>query len=371
MFFALENQIKKDLMRVKQTILVVFGGKSSEHDISLLSARGVIGNLPAEKYEIRMMGIDREGRSYAYDGPLELLDGDRWLTEGHVVPAVISPSTAHHGMILLPEDGRAEIVRIDAVFPILHGRNGEDGTIQGLLDLSGIPYVGCGTAASAVCMDKELERSMADRAGIPQARWMSLKRRDFDRDPDRILRTAPDELGFPIFVKPARAGSSIGISRAENTAQLREAVLRAFEEDEKILLEETVDGLEVECAVLGNEEPVASVVGRIALSGELYDFEDKYVSNTSELKIPADIDDTLSTRVRELAVRAFKAFGCMGLSRVDFFIRRGDNAVLLNEPNTMPGFTPISMYPKLFEACGVPYGELLSRLIDLAMEMKR
>lgn len=364
------NQTEKDLIRLKQTILVVFGGKSSEHDISLISARGVIGNLPAGKYEVRMMGIARDGRSYAYDGPLELLEGDRWLTQGHVTPAVLSPDPGHHGMILLPEDGRAEIVRLDVVFPVLHGRNGEDGTIQGLLDLSGIPYVGCGTAASAVCMDKEIERSVADSAGIPQARWKSLTRHAYDRDPDLILREAPDELGFPIFVKPARAGSSIGISKAEDTAGLREAVLTAFAQDDKIILEETVEGLEVECAVLGNEEPVASVVGRIALSGELYDFEDKYVSNTSELKIPADIEDVLSTQVRELAVKAFKAFGCTGLSRVDFFIRKGDNAVLLNEPNTMPGFTPISMYPKLFEACGIPYSELLSRLIELAMENK-
>lgn len=352
---------------MKKTVLVVFGGVSSEHDISLISARGVIGNLDTEQYNLMMMGITREGKSYLYDGPLDLLDGDAWAQSAHITPAVISPSTEHHGVIRLNGD-RAEILPVDVVFPVLHGKNGEDGTIQGLLDLSGIPYVRCGTAASAVCMDKEIERSMADNAGIPQARWMSLKRHDYDRDPDYILSEAPDELGFPIFVKPARAGSSVGVSKAENTAQLREAVTEAFREDDKIILEETVEGLEVECAVLGNEEPVASVVGRIALSGELYDFEDKYVSNTSELKIPADIDDALSTQVRAMAVRAFKAFGCTGLSRVDFFIRRGDNAVLLNEPNTMPGFTPISMYPKLFACCGVPYSELLTRLIELAFD---
>lgn len=352
---------------MKKTVLVVFGGVSSEHDISLISARGVIGNLDTEQYNLMMMGITREGKSYLYDGPLDLLDGDAWAQSAHITPAVISPSTEHHGVIRLNGD-RAEILPVDVVFPVLHGKNGEDGTIQGLLDLSGIPYVGCGTAASAVCMDKEIERSMADNAGIPQARWMSLKRHDYDRDPDYILSEAPDELGFPIFVKPARAGSSVGVSKAENTAQLREAVTEAFREDDKIILEETVEGLEVECAVLGNEEPVASVVGRIALSGELYDFEDKYVSNTSELKIPADIDDALSAQVRAMAVKAFKAFGCTGLSRVDFFIRRGDNAVLLNEPNTMPGFTPISMYPKLFACCGVPYSELLTRLIELAFD---
>lgn len=352
---------------MKKTVLVVFGGVSSEHEISLISARGVIGNLDPQLYDVRLMGITRDGKSYLYDGPVELLEGDQWAQSGYIAPAVISPSTEHHGVLKLA-DGRAEVLHVDVVFPVLHGKNGEDGTIQGLLDLSGIPYVGCGTAASAVCMDKEFERSMADSAGIPQAKWMSLKRCDYDRDPDYILSEAPDELGFPIFVKPARAGSSVGVSRAENTAELREAVRVAFREDDKIVLEEMVDGLEVECAVLGNEDPVASVVGRIALSGELYDFEDKYVSNTSELKIPADIDDTLSTQVRAMAVRAFKAFGCTGLSRVDFFIRRSDNAVLLNEPNTMPGFTPISMYPKLFDCCGVPYGALLTRLINLAFE---
>lgn len=352
---------------MKKTVLVVFGGVSSEHEISLISARGVIGNMDPQRYDIRMMGITRDGKSYLYDGPVDLLEGDRWMQHESITPAVISPSTAHHGVLKLA-DGRAEVVHVDVVFPVLHGKNGEDGTIQGLLDLSGIPYVGCGTAASAVCMDKELERSMADSAGIPQAKWMSLTRYDYDHDPEAILDEAPARLGYPVFVKPARAGSSVGISKAATREELRGAVDKAFREDDKIILEETVDGLEVECAVLGNEEPVASVVGRIALSGELYDFEDKYVSNTSELKIPADIDDTLSTQVREMAVKAFQAFGCTGLSRVDFFIRRGDNAVLLNEPNTLPGFTPISMYPKLFECCGVPYGELITRLIELACE---
>lgn len=351
----------------KKKVLVVFGGVSSEHDISLISARSVIGNIETDQYDILMMGITRDGKSYLFDGPVDLLDGDRWAQSEYITPAVISPSTEHHGVLKLT-GGKAEVLRVDVVFPVLHGKNGEDGTIQGLLDLSGIPYVGCGTAASAVCMDKEIERSMADNAGIPQARWMSLTRHDYDCDPEYILSEAPDALGFPIFVKPARAGSSVGVSRAENTAQLCDAVEKAFREDDKIVLEETVDGLEVECAVLGNEEPVASVVGRIALSGALYDFEDKYVSNTSELKIPADIDDALSEQVRDMAVKAFKAFGCTGLSRVDFFIRRSDNAVLLNEPNTMPGFTPISMYPKLFACCGLPYGKLLTRLIELAIE---
>ena len=352
---------------MKKTVLVVFGGVSSEHDISLISARGVIENMDTSRFDLLMMGITRDGKSYLYDGPIDLFDGDRWAQSEFITPAVISPSTEHHGVLKLT-GGRAEVIRVDVVFPVLHGKNGEDGTIQGLLDLSGIPYVGCGTAASAVCMDKEIERSMADNAGIPQAKWMSLTRHDYDCDPDDILRAAPEKLGYPIFVKPARAGSSVGVSRAEDESQLREAILKAFKEDDKIVLEETVDGLEVECAVLGNEEPIASVVGRIALSGDLYDFEDKYVSNTSELKIPADIDDALSEQVRAMAVRAFKAFGCTGLSRVDFFIRRGDNAVLLNEPNTLPGFTPISMYPKLFACCGIPYGELITRLIELAFE---
>lgn len=354
-------------MMIKKNVLVVFGGASSEHEISLISARGVISNIPADRFHVILMGVTLDGRSYLYDGPVNLLEGDKWAESDYITPAVISPSTEHHGVLKLV-GGRAEVVHVDVVFPVLHGKNGEDGTIQGLLDLSGIPYVGCGTAASAVCMDKEIERSMADNAGIPQAKWMSLTRHDYDRDPAEILRTAPEKLGYPVFVKPARAGSSVGISKAMNETELRDAVLKAFNEDDKIILEETVDGLEVECAVLGNEDPVASVVGRIALSGELYDFEDKYVSNTSELKIPADIDEALSEQVRAMAVKAFKAFGCAGLSRVDFFIRRSDNAVLLNEPNTLPGFTPISMYPKLFDCSGIPYGELLTRLIDLAFE---
>lgn len=351
---------------MKKNVLVVFGGVSSEHDISLMSARSVIENIPKEQYAVYMLGIARDGRTFLFEGDTSLLDQDTWLERGKVTPAVISHDRSRRGVLVL-EDGTARLLPVDVVFPVLHGKNGEDGTIQGLLELAGIPFVGCGAAASAVCMDKAIERSMADNAGIPQAKWCSITRVLYAKEKEVLLRRAEQKLGYPIFVKPARAGSSVGITRAVDRAALEQAAEIAFREDDKIVLEEAVDGLEVECAVLGNEEPIASVVGRIVPSSAFYDFEAKYVSNTSELKIPADISKEKSEEVRALALQAYRAFGCAGLTRVDFFIRRSDGKVLLNEPNTLPGFTSISMYPKLFAASGVAYGELLDRLIRLGL----
>lgn len=349
-------------------VLVVFGGVSSEHEVSLISAKSVFENIPADKYEIIGLGITKDGRWFKYSGDWSNLPDDKWLSDwSNLTPATISADRCFGGLLLLNRDS-TEKVNIDVVFPVLHGKNGEDGTIQGLLQLAGIPFVGSDMLSSAVCMDKAVTNTLADAAGIAQAKWMSVKKHEYNKDPGVFLKKAVEYLKYPIFVKPANAGSSVGISKAVDEQGLRKATAAAFEHDEKIVLEEGIDGCEVECAVLGNNEPVASVVGEIVPCNEFYDYHAKYIAGTTQLHIPARLDDSKTEEVRATACRAYKHLGCSGLARIDFFVRKSDNAVLLNESNTLPGFTSISMYSKLFEAAGIPYPELLDRLISLAIE---
>ena len=260
------------------------------------------------------------------------------------------------------------IIKIDAVFPVLHGKNGEDGTMQGLLEISGLPYVGCDTASSAVCMDKAFTNAMLDFNGIPQAKWTAFNKYSYAANKAEILKDAAEKLGFPIFVKPANAGSSVGISKANSAEELERACEIAFEHDSKLVLEEGIVGKEVECAVLGNEKPIASIAGEIVPCNDFYDYDAKYLANSSELHIPARLSEEKINEVRKAAVEAYMALGCSGFSRVDFFVRDCDGKILLNEINTIPGFTSISMYPKLFAASGIPYPELLDKLICYAME---
>ncbi|MBR4450314.1 MAG: D-alanine--D-alanine ligase [Clostridia bacterium] len=353
-------------MKIK--VLVLFGGVSSEHDISLISASSVITNIPADKYDVRMMGISKEGICYLYTGDPANLPSDKWLEDTeNLERCVISPDRGHHGIIHLDS---CEVERIDVVFPVLHGKNGEDGTIQGLLELSGIPFVGCRTASSAVCMDKAMTNAVCDFAGIAQAKWKSFNRCDYRFDRKELLDEAESALGFPIFVKPANAGSSVGISKVFERSSLEKACELAFKHDDKIVLEESIDGDEVECAVLGNDEPIASVVGEIVPVNDFYDFDAKYADGTTALYIPARLSDEKSEEIRKQAIKVFKALDCSGFSRVDFFVRHSDGAVLLNEVNTIPGFTSISMYPKLFEASGVSFPELTDRLCRLPAEYR-
>ena len=349
---------------MKTKVLVLFGGVSSEHDVSLNSACSVIKNIPSDKYDIVKMGITKQGESFVYLGDADMLPGGRWLEDkANLVPAVISTNRAHHGIIRLA-DG-AETEKIDVVFPVLHGKNGEDGTMQGLLEIAGLPYVGCNTVASAICMDKAYTNAMADYHGIPQAKWVAFEKYSYN---ESLLAPAAEKLGFPIFVKPANAGSSVGVGKARNIDELATACKNAFEHDEKIVLEEGIDGVEVEVAVMGNENPVASVVGEVVPCNDFYDYEAKYLANESELHIPARLPEDKLKAVQNAAVNAYRALGCSGFTRVDFFVRRSDGEIMLNEPNTIPGFTSISMYPKLFAASGIPYPELLDKLLQLAME---
>jgi D-alanine--D-alanine ligase len=351
----------------KMNVAVIFGGKSSEHEVSRVSVTMVLNNIDREKYNVYMTGITKDGRWFLYEGPVDLIADGRWETSGRTTQAFISPDAALHGMVILREGG-TETVRLDAVFPVMHGRNGEDGTIQGLCELAQIPYVGCDVASSAVCLDKALTNTILDYAGIPQAKFIWFYARYFERHTEEMLLEIEQKLGYPCFVKPANAGSSVGISKCVSRAEVAEAVRLAAAHDSKIVVEENIDGQEVEVAVLGNEDPIASVVGEIVPAAEWYDYDAKYNDEESKLLIPAHLSEETSELVRKRAVQAYRMLGCSGLARVDFLVRRSDGEPMLNEPNTLPGFTEISMYPKLFEASGVGKTELIDRLINLAVE---
>ena len=349
-----------------KTALVIFGSDSSEHDVSCVSACSVIKNIPSDKYNTVMLGITKDGKWYLYEGDVDLLPDDKWANSDRITPAVLSPDSNDRGLIVFDSDGVRKI-HIDVVFPVLHGKNGEDGTIQGLLELAKLPYVGCGVLSSAVCMDKALANAMADFAGIRQAKWLTVKKNAYYKIKEQFVKKCVSYLGFPVFVKPANAGSSVGISKAKNSSELEKAIEFAFEHDSKIVLEEAIVGREVECAVLGNDEPIASCVGEIAPCNEFYDYEAKYQAD-SGLFIPARLSDEDAQKVRYAALNVYQALDCRGLSRCDFFIRESDGEVYFNEVNTIPGFTAISMYPKLFAAVGIEYSELLDRLFTLAEE---
>ncbi len=352
----------------KKKIAVLFGGCSAEHEVSLVSALSVIRSLPKDKYEIIRIGITKDGRWYMYTGPDEKIPSGEWEKSSEKVPAFLCPDRSVGGIVVNTSNG-CRIVKVDCVFPVLHGRNGEDGTIQGLLELSGIPFVGCGTRSSAVCMDKAITHSLLANADIACVKYLWFYRDSYNGDSIRKIKTKIDaRLGYPVFVKPADSGSSVGVTKVGCENELDAAVAAAAAESSKILVEEAVDGQEIECAVLGNRNPeAAEKVGEVVASAAFYDYDDKYKSGKSKLNIPAHIGKDVSDEIRSTAVHAFRILGCRGFARVDFFVRNGKE-VFLNELNTIPGFTSISMYPKLWEASGVPYSELLDRLIQLAFD---
>ncbi len=350
----------------KLSLAVIFGGVSSEHEVSRMSVTSILENLSNERYEVHMVGITKEGRWLLYTGPVEDILSGAW-EQGPVTPAFLSPDPSVHGLVAL-RDGKAETIHVDVIFPALHGKNGEDGTIQGLFQLSGIPYVGCDTESSAICMDKAVTHSLLSSADIEQAHYLWFYADRFDAAPDTIKNKIQARLDFPVFVKPSSAGSSVGVSKVERFEDLDQAIRKAAREDKKVVVEEGITGQEVEVAVLGNRDCDASIVGEIGASAQFYDYDDKYINGTSQLYIPARIPEEVSEKIRQTAVRAYRLLGCSGLARVDFFVTAGDNRVILNEINTLPGFTSISMYPKLWMAMGLSYGELLDKLIELALQ---
>lgn len=348
------------------TVGILFGGVSSEYDVSLMSATSVLQNIDRTRYEVVSVGITKDGRWLRHRGPVEELVSGAWETAAGTAPCILSPDRSHKGFLELTKSGPVP-VPVDVVFPVLHGKNGEDGTVQGLLALAGIPCVGCGVLGSAVCMDKAVSHTLLINAGVPKTKLVAVTRPD-TRDFEGLERRLQSELGYPMFVKPANAGSSVGVTKAKNAVELRDGLSVAFAHDRKAVVEQLLTGREIECAVMGNGDPVASdVIGELEPSHEFYDYEGKYLDDSTALHIPARIEDeAVVQKVRETAVKAYKALGCAGLARVDFFVD-GDN-VKLNEINTIPGFTNISMYSKLFIASGVPYPEIVTRLIEYALE---
>lgn len=349
----------------KIKVAVLFGGVSNEHDISLISATNIINAIPKDKYEVIPIGITKKGRWLFYPGDVSLIASGNWDTHPDCVPAVILPDPMYKGIVKIV-DGTYSITKIDVVFPALHGRHGEDGNVQGLLDMAGIPYVGCGCLASAACMDKAVTHTILEANGINMAMWRTVLTSDLNRL-DAVCEDIAAELDYPLFVKPANSGSSVGVNKASSFEQLRDAIKLAFAHDKKVIVEEYIEGRELECAVFGTENPFASEIGEIISCNDFYDYEAKYILGTSGLSIPAEIDSGISSEIRSAALRAFKAMGCSGLSRIDFFLKK-DGTIILNEINTLPGFTPISMYPKLMENMGISQPELLDRLISLCIE---
>ena len=354
----------------KLNVCVLFGGMSPEHEVSLRSAEFVLNCLDPEKYNIYPVGITKEGKWILFGSTdYTMLPTGKWLDCPENCPAAISPVRGQ-GLLRFTEDCVLQ-EQIDVVFPVLHGENGEDGTIQGLLQLAGIAYVGPHVSASAVAMDKTLTKLVADQAKVRQAAWHLVRSADMESRMDHILEVLENKFSYPMFVKPAGTGSSVGVSKAADRASLSDALLKAGKFDSKILVEEFIHGREVEVAVMGNENPVASICGEIDSGADFYDYDAKYVTDTSVAYIPARIPEDVSEKVREAAVAIYSAIGCQGLSRVDFFVTFENNEVVFNEINTLPGFTSISMYPKLFDASGIPGKELLDELLKLALEAKR
>lgn len=351
----------------KQTVCVLFGGISPEHEVSLRSAESVLNNLDKSKYQVFPLGITKEGDWILFGGEdYSMLPKGTWKTHPGNRRAAISPV---RGQGLLSFEGESVVrERIDVVFPVLHGENGEDGAMQGLLQMAGIPYVGPHVAASAVAMDKTLTKLVVDHAGVPQAAWQLVRASELDNHMENTLTELEMRFRYPMFVKPAGTGSSVGVSKAADREALRAALQCAAKYDRKILVEEFIHGREIEVAVMGNETPVASICGEIDSGADFYDYDAKYITDTSTAYIPARISDEVAEIVREAAVRVYGAIGCQGLSRVDFFVTYEENRVVFNEINTIPGFTSISMYPKLFEASGIPYPQILDELIRLAVE---
>ena len=352
----------------KMCVALLFGGMSSEHEVSCVSVGNFVRNIDRSKYEVLTVGITKEGRWLYTEATAEQMADGSWEELPGNMPCVISPDRADHGMILFTPDGRVEKMHLDVVIPVLHGLWGEDGTVQGLLELAGIAYVGCGVLASSVCMDKAVANALFEANGVPHTKWVAANRWEIEKDLEGVCAGVEQKLGWPVFVKPANAGSSVGISKVSNQEELKAAIALALENDRKVVFEAFVDGQEVECAVIGSDPAVATRPGEILAGAEFYTYDDKYKNGVSQTVIPAHLPEAKLDEVKTYAAMAYTALGCEGLARCDFFVEKNTGRVLINEINTLPGFTPISMYPKLMEHEGIPVPALIDRLIALALE---
>jgi D-alanine-D-alanine ligase len=369
-------------MSNKIRVGILFGGQSGEHEVSLTSARAVMDALDRDKYDVMPIGITKQGRWIAGDNAmpaLEAMADPKLLPDGPPELSIENEESrkgtaqaSGESTALATIDAQFSILNsqfpIDVVFPVLHGPMGEDGTVQGLLELAGVPYVGCGVLASSVGMDKAMMKAAFAAAGLPQAPWLLVRRVDWEHDSEQTLALIESSLRYPIFVKPANLGSSVGISKATDRDTLQSGLREAAGYDRRIVVELGLDAREIEVSILGNDNPAASVPGEIVPSNEWYDYQAKYLGGESRIIIPAPIALDIAEQVREMGIRAFKAIDGSGLARVDFLLDRGNGALYLNEANTMPGFTSVSMYAKMWEASGLSYSALLDRLIELALE---
>ena len=352
----------------KLRIAVLFGGRSGEHDVSLMSARSVLSVLDPDKYEVTQVGITRDGRWFTGPNALECLEQEN--TEGleHVI---LSPDPSEHGLYVLRDTEYVKLTDIDVFFPVMHGTYSEDGTMQGLLEMADVAYVGAGVTGSSVGMDKGIFKDVMVANDIPVVDTLVFLRREIEEDMEAVIRQAEAMSDYPFFTKPANLGSSVGVTKCNNRSDLQEGLLEAAAYDRRILIQRGIkNAREIEVSVLGNDDPQASVPGEVEPSREFYSYESKYVDGTSGLLIPAPIPAETAELVRQIAVRAYKAIDCAGMARVDFLLEGDTNAIYLNEVNTLPGFTKISMYPKLWEATGLPYAALVDRLVQLALERK-
>lgn len=345
---------------MKRNIVVLFGGQSPEHEVSLKSATTIIQNIDKDKYNIYPIGITKEGKWLLYQGKVESIVENKWIKKG--IPTIISPDATHKGIVIFKDEPL--FIEIDMIFPVLHGSNGEDGTVQGLFQIAQIPYVGCGVLSSSVAMDKGVTKIIAEAYNIPQAKYVIVRANKLDNT-DKIISKIESVFPYPYFIKPANAGSSVGISKANNKEELIQGLHLAAKYDTKILVEETILGREVETAALGNEDVEISGVGEIIAGAEFYDYDAKYNNAASKTLVNADLPLEIKDQIRSYAKRIFKAVDGKGLARIDFFVTR-ENKVIFNEINTLPGFTSISMYPMLWQDQGIETPDLVEKLINLA-----
>jgi D-alanine-D-alanine ligase len=354
----------------KRRIGLIFGGRSGEHEVSLASAKSVIANLDHEKYEVVPIAITKTGAWLLGTDPQALLEAGQ-DTQSEATATTVTLTGDPNVRRLIPLESGEQLHEngaLDVIFPVMHGTTGEDGALQGLLEMANVPYVGCGVLGSALGMDKEKMKMIFQTIGLPIVDYLVYRRHEWERSPEAVMDAIEQRLGYPNFIKPANLGSSVGINKAHNRAELEHAMNVAAEYDRKIVIEKGINCRELECAVLGNDEPIVSVVGEVAASSEFFDYNAKYIDNKSEITIPAAIPQDTAQEIRRQALQAFLALDLSGLARVDFFLEKETGQVYMNEVNTLPGFTQVSMYPMLWEASGIPYSELLDRLIELGIE---
>lgn len=352
----------------KLRIAVLFGGRSGEHEVSLMSARSVLSVLDPERYEVIQVGITLDGRWYTGAGAIGALEKGKTDGLDHVI---LSPDPSEQGLYVLRDAQYVKLSDIDVFFPVMHGTYSEDGTMQGLLEMADVAYVGAGVTGSSVGMDKGIFKDVMVANNIPVVDTLVVLRREIEQEMEAVIRKAEAMCGYPFFTKPANLGSSVGVTKCNNRSDLQEGLFEAAAYDRRVLIQRGVkNAREIEVSVLGNDDPQASVPGEVEPSREFYSYESKYVDGTSGLLIPAPLPAETTELIRQIAVRAYKAIDCAGMARVDFLLDKDTNTIYLNEVNTLPGFTKISMYPKLWEASGLPYAKLVDRLIELALESK-